>query len=94
VTAAHARLQAAVAATGRLRGQVIGSLEESLDLLQRSFSAGKVGAMELLVFRREFVESEREYVAVLADAWRARIELDLAAGRLSVPVVDSESRLR
>jgi cobalt-zinc-cadmium efflux system outer membrane protein len=91
VAAAHARLQAAVATTEQLRGQVMGSLEESLGLLERSFSAGKIGAMELLVFRREFVESERDYVGVLADAWRARIELDLAAGRLSVPAFDTES---
>lgn len=85
VTAAHAKLQAAVTTADHLRGQVIGSLGESLGLLQRSFSAGKIGAMELLVFRREFVESKREFLGVLVDAWRARIELDLAAGRTAVP---------
>jgi len=85
VTAAHAKLQAAVTTADQLRGQVIGSLGESLGLLQRSFSAGKIGAMELLVFRREFVESKREFLGVLVDAWRARIELDLAAGRSPAP---------
>lgn len=90
VAAAHARLQAAVATADQLRGQVMGTLEESLGLLERSFSAGKIGAMELLVFRREFVESERDYIGVLAEAWRARIELDLAAGRLPVPATNPE----
>ncbi len=92
VAAAHASLQAAVAAAERLRGQVIGALEDSLGLLERSFSVGKIGAVELLVFRREFVESEREYLSVLADAWRARITLDLASGRVSIPESDLESR--
>ena len=58
-------------------------LEESLELLRRAFEEGKIGATELLLFRRELVESRREYVETLSDAWRARVALDLATGRLA-----------
>ncbi|NIM64048.1 MAG: hypothetical protein GTN89_08635, partial [Acidobacteria bacterium] len=36
---------------------------------------------EVLVFRREFIDVQRDYIESLADARLAGIELDLAAGR-------------
>ena len=66
-----------------LREQVLGTLDESVELLQRSFTAGRIGATEVVTLRREFVASRRETVEALAEAWLARIELDLAVGRLS-----------
>ncbi len=84
VTAFH-NLQAARAAAEYLRDQVLGTLEENVDLLQRSLAAGRIGATEVVTLRREFVASRREYVDVLADTWLARIELDLATGRLAPP---------
>jgi cobalt-zinc-cadmium efflux system outer membrane protein len=89
VVAAHADLTAAATAAEQLRTRVMGSLEESLDLLRRSFQAGKIGSTELLLFRRELVESRREHVETLARLRSARITLDLAAGRL--PAVAAES---
>lgn len=85
VVAAFNNLQASRAATEHLRDQVLGTLDENVELLQRSFEAGRIGATEVVTLRREFVASRREYIEALADAWLARIELDLAIGRLSLP---------
>lgn len=85
VAAALNNLRAARAAAEYLRDQVLGTLEENVDLLQRSFAAGRIGATEVVTLRREFVASRREYVEALADAWLARVELDLATGRFTPP---------
>lgn len=85
VASAHAVFQASSAAARGLGEQVIGSLEENLGLLERSMEAGKISRTEVFLLRREFVESQREYLDALGAAWRARVELDLAAGRLPFP---------
>ena len=90
ISAAYHNLAAARAAAEGLRQNVIGTLEENLDLLQRSLTAGKIGSTELLVFRREFVESQREYVEAQTLAWQLRVALDLAAGRVTVPRITNE----
>jgi cobalt-zinc-cadmium efflux system outer membrane protein len=84
VASALAVYRAAGAAAEGLRGQVIGNLEENLRLLQRSFEEGKIGRGDLFLFRREFVDSQREYLDVVNQAWQARIRLDLATGRLQI----------
>ena len=90
VATAHANLRAARAAAEFLRAEVVGTLEENVDLLQRSFAAGKIGATEVVIFRREFVASQREYVEAVADAWLARITLDLATGRLDISAQEQQ----
>lgn len=90
VVAAFNSLQAARAAAEHLRDQVLGTLDENVELLQRSFEAGRIGATEVVTLRREFVASRREYVEALADAWRARIDLDLATGRFPTSQVSLE----
>lgn len=85
VVAAFNSLRSARAAAEHLRDQVLGTLDENVELLQRSFEAGRIGATEVLTLRREFVAGRREYIEALAEAWLARIELDLAVGRLSLP---------
>jgi cobalt-zinc-cadmium efflux system outer membrane protein len=84
VVEARARYEAALDASATLQDSVLGTLEENLSLLQRSFEAGKTGWTEVLVFRREFIDSRRAYIESLADAWLAGVELDLAAGRAPV----------
>lgn len=91
VASALARYQAGSAAAAGLGQQVLGTLEENLRLLQRSLEEGKINRSELFLFRREFVESQREYLDALAGAWQARVELDLAAGRLPVPTASNGS---
>jgi cobalt-zinc-cadmium efflux system outer membrane protein len=85
VTTALARLRAARNAAHQLEDQVVGTLEDNVDLLQRSFAAGRIGAAEVLTLRREFVAARQEYVETLADAWRARLELELATGCIAPP---------
>jgi cobalt-zinc-cadmium efflux system outer membrane protein len=80
VAAARARYDASSEASSHLQQQVLGTLEENLLLLQLSFEAGKTGWTEVLVFRREFVDIQRDYIDTLADARLAGIALDLAAG--------------
>lgn len=82
IGATLARYDAAVAAAVSLQSQALATLPENLDLLQRSFEAGKISWTEVLVFRREFVDVQRDYVATLTAAQLAAIELDLAAGRM------------
>ncbi len=85
VVTAFNNLLAARAAAEHLRDQVLETLDENVELLQRSFEAGRIGATDVVTLRREFVASRREYIEALADAWLARIALDLAVGRLSSP---------
>ncbi len=85
VASAYATYRAASAAAQGLGQQVTGRLEESLGLLQRSLEAGKIGRTEVFLLRREFVESQREYLDALSAAWRARVQLDLATGLLPIP---------
>lgn len=80
VVAARARYRASAEAVHGLEVRVLGTLDDNLRLLQRSFESGKTGWTEVLVFRREFVEIQREYIETVADAWLSSIELDLAAG--------------
>ena len=85
VASALAAYQAASAAAEGLREQVIGTLQENLRLLQRSFEEGKIGRSELFLFRRELVDGQREYLDAALQARQARVRLELAAGRLSTP---------
>lgn len=80
VTEARARLEAATAAVGALKDLVVGTLEESLQLLQRAMEAGKVSATNVLLLRRDLIEGRREHVEAAMDAWIARVDLELATG--------------
>lgn len=91
VASAYALYQASSAAARGLGEQVIGSLEENLGLLQRSLEAGKISRTEVFLLRREFVESQREYLDALSQTLRARVQLDLAAGRLPIPTEPNRS---
>ena len=75
-----ARYRAGRAAAEHMQREVLGTHQENLNLLQLSFEAGKTGWTEVLVFRREFVEIQRDYIATIADTRLAGVELDLAAG--------------
>ena len=78
-------LRAAQVAAGRFEEEVVGSFEENLRLLRRSFEVGKIGVSELLLFRREFLDAQRESVESRADARRARVLVDFAAGTIELP---------
>ncbi len=86
-------LRAARASAEFLRDQVLGTLEENVELLQRSFAAGRIGATEVVTLRREFIASRLEYIEVLADAWLARVRLNLATGVLATQELGDEKEL-
>jgi len=80
VTAAFGHYRAAARAVEALRGLVIDTLEESLDLLRKAVEAGELSTTDVLVLRRELVEGRREQVEAAGELWIARTELELAAG--------------
>jgi cobalt-zinc-cadmium efflux system outer membrane protein len=85
VVAAHARLEAGLRTVERLRRLVLGTLEQSLELLEKSFEAGKATWPEVVVIRRSLVEAQSDLTAAEAAARLAWTELQLAAGRMPVP---------
>jgi cobalt-zinc-cadmium efflux system outer membrane protein len=85
VAAAYHRYRAAAEAAARFQQDVLGTLEDNLHLLERSFEVGKISWTDVLVFRGELVDIEREAVEALTDARIAGIELDLAAGPAAPP---------
>jgi len=91
VATARIRYRASAQAARDLEREVLGTLDENLRLLQRSFEAGKTSWTDVLVFRREFVNVQRDYVETVTDARLAAIELDLAAG-IDLDSTSKESR--
>lgn len=81
VASSIARYRGAREAGENLHRQVLSTLHENLALLQRSFEVGKTSWTEVLVFRREFVDVQRDYIETLFEARLAEIELDLATGK-------------
>lgn len=91
VATAASRYHATTRALAVFRETVAGTLDENLELVQKSFASGKLRASEVLVFRREFVDSRRELIEAAADAWRARIALDLTTGDTQLPTPNPDS---
>jgi len=91
VASAAIRYQATTHALTVFRETVAGTLDENLELVQKSFASGKLRASEVLVFRREFVDSRRELIEAAADAWLAKIALDLATGDTQIPAPAPDS---
>lgn len=85
VVDAYARYRATTETAGNLRRLVLGTLEDSLDLLQRSFEAGKATWPEVIVIRRSLVDAQRELADAEAEARRSWTELQLAAGQMPLP---------
>jgi len=76
-----------------LRDLVVGTLEENLALLRRALDAGKIGASDVLVFRREFVEGQRQFIEAVFEAQAAQIALDLATGTTPLPTTPQQEML-
>jgi cobalt-zinc-cadmium efflux system outer membrane protein len=77
--AAYATRQAAVAA---FEHEALSGLDESERLAQRSFDVGQVSLPELLLIRRELVETRLEYLDRLLDASEAAVTQETIAGVL------------
>jgi cobalt-zinc-cadmium efflux system outer membrane protein len=91
--AARARVQIEVRATFEtfnrrlaavrvLEAEAIPGLDENEQLTTRSFEVGQLGLPELLLIRREILETRAQYLDALLEAALARIDLDASAGVL------------
>ncbi|MGB7217388.1 MAG: TolC family protein [Vicinamibacterales bacterium] len=80
--AAQTVFQLRVAATEPLERDVLPGLEDNERLARRSFEVGELSLPDLLVIRREFVDTRLQLVDALADAAIASIDLQAAAGVL------------
>jgi cobalt-zinc-cadmium efflux system outer membrane protein len=65
-----------------LERDALPGLDESVTLATRSFEVGQIGLAELLLIRREIIDTRTQYVDALLEAALARIELDARAGVL------------
>jgi cobalt-zinc-cadmium efflux system outer membrane protein len=55
-------------------------LDENEQLASRSFEAGQIGLPELLLIRREFLDTRFQYLNALLEAALARVDIDATAG--------------
>ena len=71
-----------VAAAEELEREVLPRLDENEALSRRSYEAGQLGLPELLIIRRETLDTRRVHQDRLLDAVLAGVELEAAAGVL------------
>lgn len=60
-------------------------MEETVELLQRAFDAGKIGFAEVVVLRRSLIEARVIAVETKARAAQAVVVLDVALGTMALP---------
>ena len=65
-----------------LETDAIPGLDENEQLTTRSFEVGQLGLPDLLLIRREFLDTRFQYLDALLEAALARIDLDASAGIL------------
>jgi cobalt-zinc-cadmium efflux system outer membrane protein len=80
VREAAARVAALRALVDRYRSTVLPLKSEIVSLKQREYNFMLIGAFELLVAKREEIETFRAYVEALRDYWLARADLVAAIG--------------
>lgn len=71
-----------LAAVQHLERDAIPGLDENERLTTRSFEVGQLGMPELLLLRREILDTRGQYLDALLEASLARIDLDASAGVL------------
>lgn len=71
-----------VEAVKELERRALPSLDENENLSKRSYEEGELGLAELLLIRRDTLETRLQYVNALLDAFVAGIELQSKAGVL------------
>lgn len=71
-----------LAAVRVLETEAIPGLDENETLTTRSFEVGQLGLPDLLLIRREILETRSQYLDALLEAALARIDLDASAGLL------------
>ena len=71
-----------LAAVNVLEAEAIPGLDENEQLSTRSFEVGQLGLPELLLIRREILDTRSQYLDALLEAALARIDLDASAAIL------------
>jgi cobalt-zinc-cadmium efflux system outer membrane protein len=71
-----------LSAVALLESDVLPGLDENEQLTTRSFEAGQIGLPDLLLIRREILESRIQHLDALLEAALARVAFDAAAGAL------------
>ena len=71
-----------LAAVRLLEAEAIPGLDENEALTTRSFDVGQLGLLELLLIRREILDTRSQYLDALLEAALARIDLDASAAIL------------
>lgn len=78
----HAALTRQLAAARELETTALPALDDNESLALKSFEAGEIDLGELLLIRREILETRLAYLERLLDAALTRFELEAAAGVL------------
>jgi outer membrane protein, heavy metal efflux system len=71
-----------LAAVRVLESEAIPGLDENETLTTRSFEVGQIGLLDLLLIRREILDTRSQYLDALLEAALARIDLDASAAIL------------
>ena len=82
VRAAFEAFERRVAAVRVLETDALSGMDENDRLTTRSFESGQVGLPDLLVIRREILETRLLYLDTLLEASLAKVELDIQSGVL------------
>jgi cobalt-zinc-cadmium efflux system outer membrane protein len=82
VRAAHDAFNRRLAVIRELESNAIPGLDENAQLATRSFDVGQLGLLELLLIRREILETRFQYLDALLEAALARVDLDASAAIL------------
>jgi cobalt-zinc-cadmium efflux system outer membrane protein len=82
VRAAFDAFNRRLAAVRVLEAEAIPGLDENEQLTTRSFEVGQIGLAELLLIRREILDTRFQYLDALLEAALARIDLDASAAIL------------
>jgi len=82
VRGAYSALDRRLAAVRELERTALPALQDNESLALKSFEAGEIGLGELLLIRREIVETRLAYLDRLLEASLTRYELETAAGAL------------
>ena len=82
VRSAHEAYSRRLAAIDVLEADAIAGLDENESLTARSFEVGQLALPELLLIRREILETRSQYLDALLEAALARVDLDASAGVL------------
>ena len=82
VRAAYDAYSRRLAAVRVLEADAIPGLDENEALAARSFDVGQLGLPELLLIRRELIDTRSDYLDALLEAALARIDLDASAAIL------------